>query len=32
MLDRLIEPRPVLPRERQIFSNRALKAMIVPLL
>ena len=29
---RWIEPRPVLPAERQRFSNRALKAIIVPLL
>ena len=32
MLNALIEPKPVLPGSRQLFSNRALKAMIVPLL
>ena len=31
-LSRFIDPSPVLPGERQLFSNRALKAMIVPLL
>jgi len=29
---RLFEPTPVLPGSRQLFSNRALKAMIIPLL
>jgi len=31
-LSRFIDPSPALPGERQLFSNRALKAMIVPLL
>ena len=31
-MDRILNPRPVLPASRQIFSDRALKAMIVPLL
>ena len=31
-LTRLIEPQPPLAQERQLFSNRMLKAMIVPLL
>ncbi|MBE5808240.1 MAG: MATE family efflux transporter [Clostridiales bacterium] len=31
-MDRVIDPRPVLPAGRQIFSNKKLKAMIVPLL
>ena len=32
VMKRLIEPKSVLPQERQIFSNRMLKAMIIPLL
>ena len=31
-MDRILNPRPVLPASRQLFSDRALKAMIVPLL
>ena len=31
-MDRVLNPRPALPAGRQLFSNRALKAMIVPLL
>ena len=31
-LSRFIDPSPALPEKRQLFSNRALKAMIVPLL
>ena len=31
-MDRILNPRPVLPSSRQLFSDRALKAMIVPLL
>ena len=31
-LSRFIDPNPALPKERQLFTNRALKAMIVPLL
>ena len=31
-MDRVLNPRPALPADRQIFSNGALKAMIVPLL
>ena len=31
-MDQLLNPRPILPADRQVFSNRALKAMIVPLL
>ena len=31
-LSRIIDPKPVLPRERQLFSNQALKAMIIPLM
>ena len=31
-MDRVIDPRPVLPAGRQVFSNKKLKAMIVPLL
>ncbi len=31
-MDRVLNPKPILPTDRQIFSNRALKAMIVPLL
>ena len=31
-MDRILNPKPVLPAERQLFSNKALKAMIVPLL
>ena len=31
-LSRFIDPSPALPGERRLFSNRALKAMIVPLL
>lgn len=31
-MDRILNPRPVLPAKRQIFTDRALKAMIVPLL
>ena len=30
-LNNLIEPKPTLPKERQRFSNEALKAMIIPL-
>ena len=29
---RFIDPKPILPENRQLFSNKALKAMIVPLL
>ena len=32
MIARFLNPNPALPGERQLFSNRALKAMIVPLL
>ena len=32
MLERFLTPTPALPEARQTFSNRALKAMIVPLL
>ena len=32
MIARFLNPSPALPGERQLFSNRALKAMIVPLL
>ena len=32
MLERLLNPVPALPVSRQLFSNRALRAMIVPLL
>lgn len=32
VLTRFIEPSPLLPEKRQLFSNRALRAMIVPLL
>ena len=31
-MDRVLNPKPVLPTGRQIFSNKALKAMIAPLL
>ena len=31
-MDRVVNPRPALPESRQIFSNKALRAMIVPLL
>ena len=31
-MDRVVNPRPALPENRQIFSNKALRAMIVPLL
>ena len=31
-LSRIIDPRPVLPQKRQLFSNQALKAMIIPLM
>ena len=31
-MERILNPKPVLPADRQIFPNRALKAMIVPLL
>ena len=31
-MERILNPRPVLPASRQLFSDRALKAMIVPLL
>ena len=31
-MERMLNPRPVLPEGRQIFSDKALKAMIVPLL
>ena len=31
-MNRFLNPKPVLPNERQLFSNAALKAMIVPLL
>lgn len=31
-ISRLIEPKNTLPKARQIFSNKALKAMIIPLL
>ena len=31
-MERMLNPRPVLPAERQIFSDGVLKAMIVPLL
>ena len=31
-ISRLIEPKNTLPEARQIFSNKALKAMIIPLL
>ena len=32
MLERILNPSPVLPKARQLFSNQALKAMILPLL
>ena len=31
-MERMLNPRPVLPAERQFFSDGVLKAMIVPLL
>ena len=31
-MHRILIPKPVLPADRQIFSDKALKAMIVPLL
>ena len=32
VLNRFINPQPVLPEQRQLFSDQALKAMIIPLL
>ena len=32
MFERILNPAPLLPEERQLFSNRALRAMIIPLL
>ena len=31
-MDYILDPKPALPTDRQIFSNKALKAMIIPLL
>ena len=31
-MERVLNPKPFLPIDRQLFSNKALKAMIVPLL
>ena len=31
-MERVLDPKPILPMDRQLFSNNALKAMIVPLL
>ena len=31
-MDRALNPKPILPTGRQLFSNKALKAMIIPLL
>ena len=31
-MDRVLNPKPLLPENRQLFSNKALRAMIVPLL
>ena len=31
-MEHVLNPKPVLPMDRQLFSNNALKAMIVPLL